>query len=176
MPRELYSVSKLATELGMDRRTIVKRLEGLKPARDGARGAKLFYLSDVIPRVVDAAVEDAIKNRRVAGGSVDGKELAEEMADAKLRLAVAQADQAEIELRKTKGDLIESERVQGLWENLVTAFRAKLLSLPSRASVQTAGLDPKAVERHIDAMVREALEELAAGDEEQDEDEAADGN
>lgn len=51
MPREDWSENALATELQMDRRTLSKRLEGLRPARTKRlknREERFYRLSDVL--------------------------------------------------------------------------------------------------------------------------------
>jgi len=51
MQSKLWSISGLATELGMDRRTLAKRLESLAPAEEkktGKRIQKLWRMSDVV--------------------------------------------------------------------------------------------------------------------------------
>ena len=51
MTRKLWSINALATELGLDRRTVAKRLEGLPPATEkkvGSRIEKRWHLADVL--------------------------------------------------------------------------------------------------------------------------------
>ncbi len=168
MTRELYSKTKLAAELGVDRRTLDKRLEDMPPAKEGARNAKLYYLKDVFNAFMAAAEADAMKSRRAVTPE-DKADAADEMASAKLRQALADAEMAEVKLALLRGDLVEAERVEAVWANLATAFRGRLLSLPSRAALQTSGLSVKDVERRLDDMIHEALDELSRGDEDQDE-------
>lgn len=51
MTKETWSINALAAELDMDRRTLNKRLKGLKPAETknlGNRTEKRYYLADVV--------------------------------------------------------------------------------------------------------------------------------
>jgi hypothetical protein len=51
MQKKLWSINGLANELGMDRRTMAKRLAGLPPATEkkvGNRTEKRWYLADVL--------------------------------------------------------------------------------------------------------------------------------
>jgi hypothetical protein len=51
MQKKLWSISALATELGLDRRTLSKRLEGLPPIEEnrvGGRIEKRWHLADVL--------------------------------------------------------------------------------------------------------------------------------
>jgi hypothetical protein len=45
MQRQLWSINALSTELGTDRRTLAKRLDGLRPAK---KDPKLYLLRDVL--------------------------------------------------------------------------------------------------------------------------------
>ena len=176
MARQLYSKSALATELGVDRRTLDARIDTMAPAEIGPRGAQLYYLKDVF-RAFMVAAEDAAAQRKrrsllpsPSSDPLDPKAHNQDLASAKLRREQAEAELAEIKVAKERGVLIEADRVESLWGNLVVAMRAKMLSLPGRASVQTEGMSVKAVERRLDDLVREALAELAgAGDDEEGE-------
>jgi len=51
MTKQTYSINALATELGRDRRTIARELEGLRPAETrkvGQRQEKRWFLADVL--------------------------------------------------------------------------------------------------------------------------------
>lgn len=180
MGRELYSKTKLASELGVDRRTLDARLDGLPHAQDGARNAKLYHLRPVFEAFLAHAAQEARNHRRSlipagdAGADapdLDAKAHAIELASAKLRREQADAELAEIKVAKERGVLVEAERVEGLWAGLVVAMRAKLLSLPGRAATQSAGMSIPEVEALLESMVREALDELARADDGGEEDE-----
>lgn len=48
LQRQLWSINALSTELGIDRRTLAKRLDGLVPAQDDP---KTYRLRDVLSRL-----------------------------------------------------------------------------------------------------------------------------
>ena len=48
LTRQAWSINALSVELGLDRRTLGKRLDGLRPLEEGPRGSKLYGLTDVI--------------------------------------------------------------------------------------------------------------------------------
>jgi phage terminase Nu1 subunit (DNA packaging protein) len=78
------------------------------------------------------------------------------------RLIKAQADKTELEVDERKGALIPAERVIEAWEQLVSAFRARVLALPSKLVPRLASLNAVTqIQEVIAAGVREALEELA---------------
>ena len=63
MQAELWSISGLATELGMDRRTIAKRLEGLEPDQitksgSGKRSERRWYMARVFRHINKAKDPD----------------------------------------------------------------------------------------------------------------------
>jgi len=63
MQAELWSINALATEFHKDRRTMAKRLEGLKPAevkKVGKRTEKRYYLADVVDHLHNPTSTDAV--------------------------------------------------------------------------------------------------------------------
>lgn len=138
--------------------------------------AKLFNLTErrvqqlakegVIPRAergkydLVGAVRGYVKylQERAEGRGVAPQDLHTERA----RLVKAQADKTEIEVAEMARALIPAERVIAAWEQLVAAFRAKCLALPSRLAPQLAAVNEiREIKDHIGAGVREALEELS---------------
>lgn len=175
MSRELYSKTKLASELGVDRRTLDARLDGLVPAKEGARNAKLYYMKDVFNAFLSHAENEASKARRVSTPE-EKTAAADEMASARLRKELAEAEMAEMKADQIRGDLVDVARVETIWGQLIGAFKAKLLALPSQASVQVEGLTAREIETELEEMVREALAELSlekAGEGDEFEEDAA---
>ena len=159
---ERFSVSQLAQMTGYDRRTIEARLEGVEFVR-GLKNAKTYSIRDVIDGYVDFERKELTRVK--PGQSEEEKaRVAALLADLKIRRETADTELVEIKLAKEKGRLVETDQIEAAWANQIIAMRAKLLSLPGRASVQTIGMGQKDVERAIDNMVREALEELSAED------------
>ncbi len=92
-------------------------------------------------------------------------EVAGSLEDEKTRLTKAQADLAELELSEERGELVRMSSVSGAWESHVARCRARLLSLPTKASPQVVGCSSLAeVKAVLDGFVEEALLELAADD------------
>ena len=78
------------------------------------------------------------------------------------RLARAQAETAEVNLKKMKGLLIPADTVTKHWENMFLAFRAKILGIPPRAAmVAINATSVEDVEDSMETFLVEALEELA---------------
>ena len=79
------------------------------------------------------------------------------------RLLKAQADMAEIELAERTGALVTVERVEVDWLEMVTACRAKMLSIPTKTAYQIAHLEnPQEIEKFLKRTIYEALAEMAA--------------
>jgi phage terminase Nu1 subunit (DNA packaging protein) len=138
--------------------------------------AKLFGLSE--RRVQQLAQEGVIpkpeKNQYELIGSVRsyinylqqrafGKGvLPQDTHQERARLLKAQADMAEIDLAERTGQLVTVERVEADWISMVTACRAKLLSIPTKAAYQISNLKkPEDIEKFLKHTINEALAELA---------------
>jgi len=151
MTAEMWSISGLAVELDMDRRTVAKRLEGVEPA--GRRGrAKLFRMADAA-RACFAPT----------GSGGDDLDLTQESA----RLKKAQADKTELEVEIFKGNLLESEDVAEVWADRVLSARSLLLTIPPRLAMQMKAMADEplpAIEDTIAESIHAALCGLAGGD------------
>lgn len=91
------------------------------------------------------------------------------------RLLKAQADIAEIELAERAGQLVVVERVEADWLAMVTACRAKLLSIPTKTAYQISSLkDVQEIENFLKRVIYETLSELVTY-EHQNENISADG-
>ncbi len=86
------------------------------------------------------------------------------MLEAARREKWAKAKLAEIKLAEAEGSLVESEKVIRGYSAQVTGIRNKLLGIPSRAKQQMPDL-PLAAVTMLDALVREALTDVANEDE-----------
>lgn len=81
------------------------------------------------------------------------------------RLLRAQADKTELEVRTLRGVLIPAEQVEKMWNMILAAFRARMLSLPIKAAQLVITIDDfHEAERIIRDQVYEALTELAEYD------------
>ncbi len=151
MQAQLWSINGLSTELGLDRRTIAKRLEGVAPAEGEGRSARY--------RMAEAAV--AIWGRAGGGGaSASGSGEPLDLTAERARLAKFQADKTELEVAVLRGDLIPGEVVKATWGDYIAAARAKLIALPSTAAPRVAGGTLREVELELRDLVHQALAEL----------------
>lgn len=139
--------------------------------------AQLLKLSE---RRIQQLVKDGIIPRPVKGeyepiGCIHGyidylKKLAAgngelSLTDERTRLTKYQADLAEIQLKKERGELITSAIAIEAWGRVVSAVRQKLLALSTRLApvVATTQSLPEIKER-IDSATHEVLNELANPD------------
>jgi phage terminase Nu1 subunit (DNA packaging protein) len=81
---------------------------------------------------------------------------------ARARLAEAQAAQAEEELQRKRGELLDRAKVMQDVATIVSAARNRLLGLPAKAISRIPRLD-RSDFATLDALVRDVLEELAGG-------------
>lgn len=152
MQQTLWSISALSLELGIDRRTLAKKLSDV-PAdeitKSGKRDYKKWKLANVINHLFCHTDDD-----------YDGISFEE----AKRRKIAAEAELAEIQLFKEKGEAISIEVANQLWEKAVTSCRAKLLSIPTEVSPFLATeSDEASIQLYIEKSIHEALNELADG-------------
>jgi len=78
------------------------------------------------------------------------------------RLAAAQAEKVEAENRVRRGELVEIEQTATVWDDVVIATRAKMLSLPSKLAPQLVRQsDPNVIARALSDEIDHALAELA---------------
>lgn len=84
------------------------------------------------------------------------------------RLASAQAEKTELEVQVIKGNLIPAPNVETTVNNMVSAFRSKMLSFPTKAAPAVLPLaDVAEAESVLRDLVYEALTELSNYDPEQ---------
>jgi len=145
MTPKLWSISALSVELGMDRRTVAKKIAAVKPAEDGPSG-KLYRLADVLQAMATAAVAD----QRPA-----------DFDDAKTRKMTADAVLAEIEVAKVRGQVVDVDVMAKAVASDYASVRARLLALPTKLTPLIVPMtDPTEVRDTIERAVAEALEEL----------------
>ncbi|MCF6232080.1 MAG: hypothetical protein L3J36_03095 [Rhodobacteraceae bacterium] len=82
-----------------------------------------------------------------------------ELAAEKLRLTKAQADRAEQQAAKDRGELLPAVAVAKTWTSTLTDLRAAFLAIPERLASDLS-LDP-ATTQAVDAEIRTTLETLA---------------
>lgn len=84
------------------------------------------------------------------------------LTDERTRLTRAQAEGEEMKVKALKGDLIHRDTAEKLWEDVIVACRARLLSMPSKVApiVIHCKTIPE-VRDKIESLVHEALNELS---------------
>jgi phage terminase Nu1 subunit (DNA packaging protein) len=147
MTPEKWSVSALAVEFQMDRRTVARRLAEVLPAGDGPNG-RVYWMRDAAPALVQAAA---------AAGQANGKL---NLTDESARLKKMQADKAALEIAVMQAALIPAETVRGVWGGMLGACRQKLLSLPSTIAVRVEGLRRSAIQTEAERLIHHAMNEL----------------
>lgn len=76
-----------------------------------------------------------------------------------------EADLAELELAKARGDLVPTAEVEKVWVDRVTRMKSKLRGVPTRSATQLVMMDSvPQVEALLLDMIDEALNELANDD------------
>ena len=135
------SISAISDLSGVDRRTIKKRLEDLKPIKKGS--SHLYETREALPLIFL---------------SDDEYDLSKERA----RLAHHQANITQLESQVLKGELNPADEVLSQWEKMVSGFRAKMLAMPTKTShllVNVQEFDE--VESILKSHIYEALKELS---------------
>jgi phage terminase Nu1 subunit (DNA packaging protein) len=82
--------------------------------------------------------------------------------DEKTELTRIKKEQAELELKRMRGELHEAEDVEIVMQDMLSAFRAKILSIPTKLSPQLVGMtEINSIQGVLKAAMREALSELS---------------
>lgn len=82
---------------------------------------------------------------------------------ARTRKMNAEAEMAELELAKVHGALVIADHVVDAWNDVLGAFKAKLMSVPSKlAPIVSAEDDPALCQKIAEDIINETLEELSS--------------
>jgi phage terminase Nu1 subunit (DNA packaging protein) len=150
----LVNKAELADIVGKSQQTLTTwQKQGMPIHVAGTRGQENLY--DTV-EVIDWLVRRTLE--KVVIGD-DGETIVYEVE--KARLTKAQANHEELKVEVLKGDLIRSEVVERVQGGMVSSFRARCLSLPTKAAPQLLGLDETAIETALTDYIYEALEELS---------------
>lgn len=149
MTPEKWSVSALAVEFAMDRRTVARRLAEV-PAADVTALGNVYWMRDAAPALVQGSAAAATGE---PGGKLN-------LTDETARLKKMQADKASLELDVMRAQLIPAETVAKVWAAMLTACRQKLLSLPSTIATRVLGLPLRDIQAEAETLVHNALLEL----------------
>ena len=94
--------------------------------------------------------------------STGGVKLGSTYDEARTRKVNAEAELAELELKKVHGELVIAEDVVSAWNDVLGALKAKLLSIPTKgAPIVSAETNTGACKAVLEDLINEALEELS---------------
>lgn len=143
-----WTISALSVELGIDRRTLARRLEGLDPIEEkvvGQRTERTYRMRDVFKHL------SALEQRP----SLD---------DERRKLTILQQERLRIEIEAKQGSLIDLQVAREEWGDACRNIRQRLLAIPSRVAPLMAGLDAPSARDILDSDIRRCLVDLARGD------------
>lgn len=103
-----------------------------------------------------------LRRRHLSGLTVIGSGETLDYNAERARLTKAQADKTELEVEVLRGSLIPAEKVEEVWGGMLGAFRARCLSIPTKAAHAVLAADDLAdAEAILKNHIHEALAELA---------------
>lgn len=145
------NIDKVVDLTGSTRRTVLKRCLDVQKFKGTGR-EQLMESTECLPVMFGI------------GKPSDKKSLETE----RTRLASAQAEKTELEVEVIKANLIPAEHVEEVVNNMVASFRAKVLSIPTKAAHAVITLaDPAQAEATLREYIYEALQELSEYDSEE---------
>lgn len=147
MTSDLLKADDMATLLGLSRRK-VSDLAARGLLTRTSRGQ--YELASIRLYV------SHLRTIAAARGGDDDIDLTAERA----RLARAQADKAEAQVRVLRGELVEVDAVKREWSDILRSVRSRVLSVPSRVRQSLPHLTGHDVER-LDSELRRSLEEAS---------------
>lgn len=144
-----WSINALATEFGIDRRTVTRRLDGIPPARQ-LSGAPVWDLADVAVALMGGAA--------ALGGDAEALDLNVERA----RKAKEEADRLEMMNAQMRGDLLARGDVDAAVAGAFARVRARIIGIPAKVAPVVAIMDnPAEVQGVLREAVYDALRELS---------------
>jgi septation ring formation regulator EzrA len=94
--------------------------------------------------------------------STGGVKIGSTYDEARTRKVNAEAEIAELELKKIHGELVIASEVVAAWTDVLAALKAKLSSIPTKgAPILASESKPAVCQSIIEDLVNEALEELS---------------
>jgi hypothetical protein len=82
--------------------------------------------------------------------------------EARTRKVNAEAEIAELQLARARGELALVEDVIAAWVDVLAATKAKLMAVPTKtATILATENDPKIIKTELEDQIREALAELS---------------
>lgn len=77
------------------------------------------------------------------------------------RLAAAQADKHELDLKLARGETVKVDEVATLWIKVLTEVKTKLLALPTKLAPQVVGVSRERARARIEDGIHHALRSLS---------------
>ena len=94
--------------------------------------------------------------------STGGVKLGSSYDEARTRKVNAEAEIAELELAKVRGELVKADDVVQAWDDVLSALKGKLLSIPTKAApVVSAEPEAGSCQKILEDLINETLEELS---------------
>lgn len=151
----IVNKQELSEILGKSERTLTTwQKNGMPIAVDGVRGSSNQYDT--------AKVIEWLISREVGKLTVSGDGTVHDYDSERARLTFHQANKTALEESVLKGTLIPAERVESFQCDMVSAFRAKVLAIPTKAAHAILGLDDLSEAQDVlKSFLYEALNELA---------------
>lgn len=112
MTKKRWSINALSVELGLDRRTLARRLEDVEPAESkevGDRTVKTFWLADVFLALSSPGSESEME-----------------------RLARVRADNVEFDLEVKKGTFVHLSRVENSLADWAHQLKSYFETIPKK--------------------------------------------
>jgi transcriptional regulator with XRE-family HTH domain len=165
-PEKGYSINTLTRMMGVNRRTLVARLEGVTPVKTGHEG-KLYRLSDALQGFISQPLR--------------GQE-AEALADVRARKLEAETGLAELKLQKERGEVVPhadalsdlTDVIRSLHQQLTQAMPQRLA--PALSRVKSPARAAELLREELERVFAELRKEHAARLAEWDEAEAGEGD
>ncbi len=147
MPEQLLNKAQICNVLKIKNTTLDNYIKsGMPVAKQGGQGRGSYFDLDVVTQWM----AENVKSRN------------EQIAEVKLRDAIATAALKELELQKARGELIPIAEVGKAVEREYTNVRSQLQAIPDKASGILQGLDTQIEKRdYLKQIIRDILEELS---------------
>ena len=145
MGPELWTVSRIATELNATRARVGRIVASLEPVKKKGR-VRYYWLKDVLPRFYGKSEAD--------GSPANAYDLAAQRA----RQHKEMADKLAMENARTRGDLVSADEVADLVEGLTIEARQRIMMIPARTADELTRLRSRAkIKDLLDSELRDAL-------------------
>lgn len=154
--REEISCAEAETRLALSRKQIERQLEAGMPGERRSGRIVIFWPDARIWR--DEHIRETTLREKALGGPGNAN-------DAKKRKLDAEAELAEIEVAKARGEVVPVEEATRWFEGVCTRVRGKLLGLIPRLATASVGHStPREAQVALQPIVHEVMDELHRGD------------